>query len=407
MPFFAVVFLVAAFDYALAILIMLLPRLGRPGQSLAQACTRAPMLDIVIALLTAAPWILAAALRGWAGLFGAILGQIAACYLWTWTHELLHPAATSGPRIVSTINRLIGPWTNHLALWLTSLGVPVLWIVRILEITVYPALILLLGFPRYRHGEWVNLSRHKFKGLVGHDLVWCFYCDWMTGVWSLGTEMLRNVESFWCPIRFADAAKNQNCHTDFPDIEDGWVPADGTMAQVAAVLEQKYTQGPRAWFGHTSRLGEAPAADSCTIYDADQVNQQLLLDHSGQPHNHRPMPAATHRAHGHTPICNDRLEVFLQLAGDQIQDISFVATACPICTASASIMTDLLKGKTTADAQRLFGLFRNLMTKPDGEPLPEELADAAALAGVHRFPLRIKCAMLPWHTLRATLIGRR
>jgi hypothetical protein len=104
-------------------------------------------------------------------------------------------------------------------------------------------------------GEWVTVSRQKFDGLVGHDLIWCLYCDWMTGVYSLGAEMLRNVESFWCPIRFYDGKKCENCRIDFPDI-DRWVPADGNMKQVTELLLEKYppeSEEPRAWFGSTCR----------------------------------------------------------------------------------------------------------------------------------------------------------
>jgi hypothetical protein len=121
---------------------------------------------------------------------------------------------------------------------------------------VYPPLTWLVRLPRYRSSEWVNVSRQKFDGLVGHDLIWCLYCDWMTGVWSLGTEMLRNVESFWCPIRFASPEKCANCRVDFPDIEGGWVAADGEMADVVGVLTDRYPgpKGDNAWFGHPTRL---------------------------------------------------------------------------------------------------------------------------------------------------------
>jgi len=100
------------------------------------------------------------------------------------------------------------------------------------------------------------VSRHKFDGLVGHDLIWCLYCDWMTGVWSLGTEMLRNVESFWCPIRFRSDKKCENCTLDFPDLDNGWAPADGTMADAVKVHAEKYPgpDGVNAWFGHPTRL---------------------------------------------------------------------------------------------------------------------------------------------------------
>jgi len=144
----------------------------------------------------------------------------------------------------------------------TALAVPVFIILRVAELCVYPILTPLVGLPRYRHGDWVNVSRQKFNGLVGHDLIWCLYCDWMTGVYSLGAEMLRNVESFWCPIRFASGKKCDNCKLDFPDIYGGWVPLEGTMGDVVATLEKMY--GPQAtaglprdqrhpWFGHPMR----------------------------------------------------------------------------------------------------------------------------------------------------------
>ena len=120
---------------------------------------------------------------------------------------------------------------------------------RVAEVFIYPLLTGLVGLPAYESADWVRVSRHKFSGLVGHDLIWCLYCDWMTGVWSLGSEMLRNVESFWCPIRFDSSKKCANCQIDFPDIAGGWVPADGTMAQVADKVKEMYGAGERSWFG--------------------------------------------------------------------------------------------------------------------------------------------------------------
>ena len=113
-----------------------------------------------------------------------------------------------------------------------------------------------MRLPKYRTAEWVNVSRHKFEGLVGHDLIWCLYCDWMTGVWSLGTEMLRNVESFWCPIRFRSDKKCENCAIDFPDVNGGWAPEDGTMADVVKAHADHYPgpNGENSWFGHPVRL---------------------------------------------------------------------------------------------------------------------------------------------------------
>jgi hypothetical protein len=191
---------------------------------------------------------------GWLGLLASMLAQAVVLSLWVIVHEAWHPRARKGPRIVKVLNRVVGRGPNHLALWVSLLALPVFWLLRFTQILVYPLLRWLLGFPRYRHGEWVNVSRHKFEGLVGHDLIWCLYCDWMTGIYSLGGEMLRNVESFWCPIRFYDGKKCENCRVDFPDIDGGWVPSDGNMSNVAAVLNDKYASGRREWYGHPARL---------------------------------------------------------------------------------------------------------------------------------------------------------
>jgi hypothetical protein len=219
-----------------------------------EALCRAPLLDLVITYFTILPLIVGPAWGGWWGLGGAVAGQVASVLVWGWLHELANLGAVRGPRIVTTMNRIVGKWRNHAAVWLTAIVTPAFWIVRVAQVFIYPLLSALIGLPRYRQGEWVNVSRQKFAGLVGHDRIWCLYCDWMTGVWSLGSEMLRNVESFWCPIRFSSGAKCENCRIDFPDVEGGWVRADGTMEEVASLLTSKYATGQRGWFGHPARL---------------------------------------------------------------------------------------------------------------------------------------------------------
>ena len=232
--------------------------LGSAGRRVLRLCGRAPMLDLVVAWFTVVPAIVMGVVYGWVGLGGAILGQMLGLTLWCWGHELTHRDAVKGARIVTVLNRVVGRPRNHVALWVTSIAVPVFWVVRIGEWIVYPPLIWLVRFPRYPMGEWVNVSRHKFDGLVGHDLIWCLYCDWMTGVWSLGSEMLRNVESFWCPIRFLDDKKCANCSVDFPDVLKGWAKSDATMADVASLLSEKYEgrEGSQrnSWFGHPERV---------------------------------------------------------------------------------------------------------------------------------------------------------
>lgn len=235
-------------------LLHLIPKLGNSGRKFSAALCRAPGLDWLITYFTVAPLFAGPIIYGWAGFLGAIAGQVSCVLIWTVLHELAHPDAVKGPRIVKVINRIVGRWNNHAAIWLTAIVTPMFWVVRMAEVFIYPLIARLVGFPKYNSGEWVTVSRHKFTNLVGHDLIWCLYCDWMTGIWSLGTEMLRNVESFWCPIRFADGKKCENCTVDFPDVANGWIDAAGNMAQVAEKLEQMHTGEVHGWFGHPVRL---------------------------------------------------------------------------------------------------------------------------------------------------------
>jgi hypothetical protein len=237
-----------------AAMLHLLPKLGSPGKAISAWLCRGIGLDLMITYFTVAPMIVGLIILGWLGLVAAIVGQVVGLMVWIQLHELTHPAARKGPRIVHALNRSVGRFRNHTALWITALAVPLFWLVRVGEWVIYPPLTWVVRLPAYKSAEWVNVSRHKFEGLVGHDLIWCLYCDWMTGIWSLGTEMLRNVESFWCPIRFYDNKKCENCKTDFPDIDNGWVKADGDMAEVVDLLETKHAEGDHSWFGHPGRI---------------------------------------------------------------------------------------------------------------------------------------------------------
>ena len=246
-----------------AALLQLALRLGPSDGRLARAVARAPGVDVLLFFFTALPQVVGPVLAGWAGLGAAVLGQVTAVLAWIALHELANRKHTRGrPRIFRTLSRTVGGWRNHAGVWWTALAVPAFWVIRTAQVVVYTPLTWTVRLPKYRHGDWVNLSRHKFDGLVGYDLVWCLYCDWMTGVWSLASEMLRNVESFWCPIRFADPAKCANCRVDFPDLDHGWVDADGTLEEVSAVLESKYgRRGVNAWYGHPVRLTVGATGD--------------------------------------------------------------------------------------------------------------------------------------------------
>jgi hypothetical protein len=239
---------------ALALLLSIIPRLGMIGWRVSQMLCRAPLLDAIVASFTWVPWVIGAVVGGWAGFAGAVAGQFLGLWTWCLGHELAFRDAARGPRIVKFHAKIVGRWRNHLALWVTLVALPIFWGIRFVQMTLWWTLPVLLNFPAYKQSDWINVSRHKFEGLVGHDLVWCLYCDWMTGVYAMGAEMLRNVESFWCPIRFYEGKKCANCAVDFPDVNNGWVAPDRSMADVVSKMEEMYGEGHREWFGHPARL---------------------------------------------------------------------------------------------------------------------------------------------------------
>ena len=137
-----------------------------------------------------------------------------------------------------------------------------------------------------------------------------------------------------------------------------------------------------------------------------ELYQEVLLDHYRRPRNAGPLPGSTHEADGNNPLCGDRVKVRLQLADERLDGIAFEGTGCAISTASASLMTEAVKGKTRAEADDLFREFQRMLTAPTPPTDAEErLGKLAIFAGVREFPVRVKCATLPWHTLRAALSG--
>ncbi|HET6347330.1 MAG TPA: SUF system NifU family Fe-S cluster assembly protein [Myxococcota bacterium] len=136
--------------------------------------------------------------------------------------------------------------------------------------------------------------------------------------------------------------------------------------------------------------------------DLQDLYQELILDHNARPHNFGAMAQATHQAEGYNPLCGDQVVVYLRLDGDVITDVRFDGKGCAISKASASLMTDHLKGKKIDQAQALFRRFHALVTG-DGDGGNAELGKLAAFSGVREFPMRVKCATLAWHTLRQAL----
>jgi nitrogen fixation protein NifU and related proteins len=139
-----------------------------------------------------------------------------------------------------------------------------------------------------------------------------------------------------------------------------------------------------------------------------ELYQELILDHSKRPRNQRAMTGAHRHAEGYNPLCGDRATVYVALDGDRIADVSFVGQGCSISQASASMMTEALKGRTLAEAEALFERFHALVTAPPDQAAANsapELGKLAVFSGVCEFPARVKCASLAWHTLKAALEG--
>jgi nitrogen fixation NifU-like protein len=134
--------------------------------------------------------------------------------------------------------------------------------------------------------------------------------------------------------------------------------------------------------------------------DLRDLYQEVILDHNRRPRNFGPLPAANRRAEGHNPLCGDRVTVYLDVEGDRIRDVSFEGAGCAISTASASLMTEALKGLSLEEARTLFHGFHELVTKGDEG---EDLGKLAVFTGVREYPMRVKCATLAWHTLMAAL----
>jgi hypothetical protein len=212
---------------------------------------RASFLDLLISIFTWIPWAVGFFLNGRIGMLSALFSQFLGIYVFCFLDRAIRgkPADT----LTAAQGRVIGPLRNHLALLATTPATVAFLAVRLTEMIVYPPVAWLAKLPTYQTSDWVNLSRHKYHGLTGPDLLWCWYCDCMTGLWALGSEMLRNIESFWCPIRFRDEAKNRNAATDFPDVEK-WAPADAGVEEAIKVFEEHY-DGKRknSWFGHPDR----------------------------------------------------------------------------------------------------------------------------------------------------------
>jgi nitrogen fixation NifU-like protein len=136
--------------------------------------------------------------------------------------------------------------------------------------------------------------------------------------------------------------------------------------------------------------------------DLNDLYQEVILDHNRRPRNFHAMADASHTAEGFNRLCGDRVTLYVKLTGDVISDVAFEGAGCAISKASASMMTDAIKGHTVAEAEALFERFHRMVTTPPDQSV-EDMGKLSSLAGVREFPVRVKCASLAWHTLKAAL----
>ena len=139
--------------------------------------------------------------------------------------------------------------------------------------------------------------------------------------------------------------------------------------------------------------------------DLRELYQEAILDHNKSPRNFGPLEDATNQADGFNPLCGDRIALRVRVENGKIEDIAFEGAGCAISTASASMMTEAVKGKSIAEAEQLFEQFHQMVTKEMPEEHLPELEELEALSGVREFPIRIKCATLAWHALDSALKG--
>jgi nitrogen fixation protein NifU and related proteins len=140
--------------------------------------------------------------------------------------------------------------------------------------------------------------------------------------------------------------------------------------------------------------------------DLRELYQELIIDHSKRPRNFKVLETADRKLEGYNPLCGDKVTVFLELDHDRVKNVSFQGSGCAISTASASIMTESVKGKTLPEVEALFEVFHQMvMGKPPAAGNAPELGKLAVFSGVSEFPARVKCATLAWHTLHAALQG--
>jgi nitrogen fixation protein NifU and related proteins len=140
--------------------------------------------------------------------------------------------------------------------------------------------------------------------------------------------------------------------------------------------------------------------------ELSELYQQVILDHNKKPRNFRKPQTFNRSAQGNNPLCGDQLTVYLQLENGLVTDVAFEGSGCAISKAAASMMTQALKGKTTDETEKLFQEFHHMVTDDPDAEINESLGNLRIFSGVREFPVRVKCATLPWHTFKAALANQ-
>jgi nitrogen fixation NifU-like protein len=149
-------------------------------------------------------------------------------------------------------------------------------------------------------------------------------------------------------------------------------------------------------------VARSPQPVGPLMSELSDLYQEVILDHNRRPHNFRVIDNASAKQEGYNPLCGDRLTLYLTLDGEVIKDVAFQGSGCAISKASASLMTDALKGKTVPEAREMFERFHDMITSDPDTPAAD-LGKLSVLAGVRAFPTRVKCASLAWHTMKAAV----
>lgn len=238
----------------------IIPGAGLYGRKRAERLALQPWVDIFVFTLLALPWVVATLVGGAAGLLGACSGQALGSIAFSWIHRYAQDRKTLQPGPIRALAGRVGAVRVFLGLLISLSALPILIAMRAMQLTIWPVFARVMMLPRERSGMYFSFTRHKAKGMMGVDLLWALYTEWAMGVWALSAQIMRHAASLWCPMRFADDAKNTACATDFPDVARWGEPGD--LQGAVRIVQEMHSKGRTSWFGHPSRATPHERQDS-------------------------------------------------------------------------------------------------------------------------------------------------